>query len=99
MLGKRVKAFCIVAACLATISCQRLQDRELNATGPLAYEPIRFADAIPDDYGPLIGVTQNAVNPEWVSLWFQKQDKTIITVSVNVVERRISGRVLTIPRK
>ena len=99
MLGKRVKAFCIVAACLATTSCQKIEDRELRAKGPLPFEQARFADAIPDDYGPLIGVTQNAVNPEWVSLWFQRQDRTITAVHVNIVERRIHGRVLTIPRK
>lgn len=99
MLGRRLGAFCIVAACLATLSCQRLDNTGRKPTGPLAIEPAKFADAIPADYGPLIAVTENPADPAWVQLWFQKQDSTIVAISVNIEQGRISDRVLTIPRK
>jgi hypothetical protein len=68
-------------------------------SGPLAFEPAKFADAIPDDYGTLIGVTQNSESPKWVALWFQKPDKTITAVFVNIEQGKIYEKTLSIPRK
>ncbi len=90
-------AFCIFAVCLATVSCKKLESA--NPPGPLAFEPSKFADAIPDDYGTLIGATPNPQNPKWVALWFQKSDKTITAVFVNVEQGKIYEKALTIPRK
>ena len=84
--------------CLLTFSCKKLEQPSVTA-GPLKFEPARFTDAIPDDYGTLIGVTQNAKDPAWVSLWFQKPDKTITAVFVNIEQGKIFGKTLTIPRK
>jgi hypothetical protein len=50
---KHVVALCILALCLAIVSCAKLRP-----TGPLTNKA-EFTDAIPQDYGPLIGVTQN----------------------------------------
>ena len=94
MIRKLVCAFCVLAVCLVTATCTKLDN-----PGQLAFEPSRFADAIPDDYGQLVGVTQNPQNPQWVGLWFQKSDKTIIAVFVNIEQRKISEKALTIPRK
>ena len=94
---KRVGALCILAACLLTFSCKKLE--QPSTAGPLSFEPAKFADAIPDDYGALIGVTQNAKEPAWVTLWFQKPDRTITAVFVNIEQGRIFGKALTIPRK
>jgi hypothetical protein len=96
---KRVGALCILAACLLTFSCKKLEQPSAVATGPLTFEPAKFADAIPDEYGTLIGVTQNAKNPAWVTLWFQKPDRTITAVFVNIEQGRIFGKALTIARK
>jgi hypothetical protein len=68
-------------------------------SGPLAFEPAKFADAIPDDYGTLIGVTQNSQSSKWVGLWFQKPDKTITAVFVNIEQGKIYEKTLSIPRK
>jgi hypothetical protein len=68
-------------------------------TGPLAFEPAKFADAIPDEYGTLIGVTQNAQHPDWIGLWFQKPDRSITAVFVNIVQGKIYEKALIIPRK
>jgi len=78
------------------VSCKKL---ESSSPGPLAFETSKFADAIPDDYGTLVGVTQNPQNPKWVSLWFQKSDKSIIAVFVNVEQGRVYEKALTISRK
>ncbi len=94
---KPVGALCILAMCLLTISCKKLE--QPSAAGPLTFEPAKFADAIPDDYGALIGVTQNPGSPAWVALWFQRPDRTITAVFVNIEQGRISGKTLTIPRK
>ena len=67
--------------------------------GQLKLNPTQFSDAIPDDYGQLIGVTQNSENPAWVGLWFQKSDKTIAAVFVNINEGALYEKTLTIPRK
>ena len=83
---------CILAFCLATVSCKKL------GTGPLKYETAKFTDAVPQDYGPLVGVIQT---PETnvVALWFQRSDGTIVAVFVNVSQARISDKVLTLPRR
>ena len=76
-----------------TVSCKKLE------TGPLKYETARFTDAVPQDYGSLIGVSQNSQAPDWVVLWFQKSDGTIVAVSVNVNQATIWEKVLTLPRR
>ena len=97
MTGKLVCAFCILAVFLATVSCKKLESANPPTAGPLAFEPSKFADAIPNDYGTLVGVTQSS--PAWVGLWFQRSDKTIIAVFVNIDQGKIYEKALTIPRK
>jgi hypothetical protein len=96
MVRKHVVASCILALCLATVSCTKL-NQPTKPTGPLTYETTKFGDAIPQDYGPLIGVTSEPTS-RWFGLWFQRSDGTIAAVFVNIQEGRIGGT-LTIPRK
>jgi len=97
MIKKLLCAFCILAVCLAIVSCKKLESEGPKVSGPLAFEPAKFADAIPDEYGTLVGVTQNS--PGWVGLWFQKPDKTITAVFVNIDQGKIYEKTLSIPRK
>jgi hypothetical protein len=90
-------ALSILAVCL-TFSCRKIEPVSSDG-GALKLEPTKFADAIPDEFGPLIGVTQNAQNPEWAALWFQKPDKTITAVFVHIGQGKIYEKTLTIPRK
>jgi hypothetical protein len=99
MFKKSVGAAFLLAVCLAAVSCKKLDSRDQTSTGPLALEPAKFSDAIPEEYGTLVAVVQNPQVPGWVGLWFQKPDKTIIAVFVNIEKGRIYEKTLTIPRK
>ncbi len=92
----KVGTFAACLATIATVSCAKLESGD-KLVGPLAFKPAGAANTIPDEYGTLVGVTQPA--PQWSALWFQKQDKTIVVVFVNVEEGTMSSRGLTIPRK
>ena len=94
---KPVGTLCILAMCLLTISCKKLD--QPSVAGPLTFEPAKFVDAIPNDYGTVIGVTQNPRSSAWVTLWFQRPDRTITAVFVNIEQGRIYEKALTIPRK
>src|SRR6266851_7249372 len=98
MTRKCLIAFCILAMSLVIVSCKKL-GQPTNPTGPLTYETVKFVDAIPQDYGPLISVTQNPQAPGWVGLWFQRSNGSVTAVFVNVDNGKIYERALTIPRK
>jgi hypothetical protein len=93
-----LRLLCICVLLLSSVSCKKLETSNKNS-GPLSMEPSKFTDAIPEEYGALIGVTQNPQSPGWVGLWFQKPDKTITGVFVNVEQGKIFEKTLTIPRK
>jgi len=97
IVRKPMAALSILAVGLVMVSCKRLEP--LKPMGPLTFETIQFTDAIPQGYGPLIGVTQNPQNPGLAGLWFQKPDGTITAVFVSVSEGKMFEKVLTIPRK
>ena len=98
MTRKRLFALCTLAVCLMIVSCKKV-GQPTNPTGPLTYEQVKFNDAIPQDYGTLITLTQNPQTPEWVGLWFQRSNGTITVVFVNTNQGKIYERALTIPRK
>lgn len=89
----------MLAACLVMFSCSKLEPVNTVQAGELKLDVTKFTDAIPDEYGPVIGVTQNAENPAWITLWFQKPDKAITAVFVNINQGRIYDKTLSIPRK
>src|SRR5262245_13507054 len=99
MERKPVVTLCILTVCLSVVSCTKLKPTSAPQSGPLTFESTKLSNAIPDDYGALIGVTQNAGDPAWTTLWFQKPDKTISAIFVNTNEGRIYEKSLTIPRK
>jgi hypothetical protein len=82
-------------------SCQKLPSGPPTAAsqGPLALEKVKFQDAIPLEYGDLVGVTPHPETPKWAALWFEKPDKTVAVVWVNIAEGKLGEKVTTIPRK
>jgi len=93
MKRRCVGAISILTLCIATVSCTKLQ-----SPGPLTREAAKFTDAIPKEYGSLVGLTYN--QPQgWAGLWFQAADGTITMVSVSPEAGKIGEKVITIPRK
>ena len=91
----------VVGLLVGLISCQKLPSGLPKEAfkGPLPFETAKFRDAIPLEYGPLVGVTLNPQSGFWAALWFEKPDKTIAVIWVNIVEGKIGEKVTTIPRK
>ena len=84
--------FCLL---FAANSCRKLETRILVPPNPPP--PPTVLQAIPLDEGQLIAVTQHADDPHWAVLWFQKQDKAIAVVLVNVAQGKVIQRA-AIPR-
>ena len=74
---------------LASVACEKL---------PASFEERggTFIDSIPADVGTLVGVT--STRPGWARLWYEKADKSVVVVTV-ANDGRISGKIVTIPRK
>ncbi|HEX3319298.1 MAG TPA: hypothetical protein VHR84_01220 [Terriglobales bacterium] len=99
-MAKRHVVFLMLLVVLVfSISCKKIETAKPKIAGPLALQATRFGDAIPAEYGNLVGVTQNPQDVGWVGLWFQKPDQTITAVFVNVEQGRIYEKTLTIPRR
>jgi hypothetical protein len=92
----------VVTLCMGLTSCQKLgPDMEAlqAAQELLKKETPKSLDAIPVEYGNLVGVTTNSQNPEWSQVWFEKPDKTLVVVMVNTLTGYIWKEALLIPRR
>jgi len=92
-----VRAGALVLAA-GVCGCQKLDEPRARRE-PLPAESPRFTDAIPLEYGDLVGVTLNPDSPSWAGLWFQGSDRAITVVWVNTTEARIYDQVTSIPRR
>lgn len=102
MIRRGLLLLCCAASCLLVSSCQKLEDARplaVNKRGELLIEHLKYADAIPTEYGDLIGVTSNATYPAWSQAWFMRQDKSIVIVSINSTSGRILDRAVVIARR
>ena len=83
--------------CVAVLSCQKLPQSDRDS-GVEQLDTAKLADTIPLDYGNLIAATTNSTNQRWVTLWFERADKSIMIVGVDQrtwkvwTEPRIIGR-------
>ena len=84
---------CVCLLSLLT-SCQKLPTER----GRLSLEAAPYVDAIPAEYGELIGVVANDVRG-WTQVWFQKPDRSIVVVLVHPGRGMIADRMITIPRR
>ena len=87
----------VLAVSLALFGCEKI---ETPTVGPATLAPVKLAqrDAIPLEYGDLVGVTP-AADVGGVVFYFQKPDKTIVTVYVNMTHGVIGENVVEIPRR
>jgi len=101
MVLRTVMFMSVVTLCMGLTSCQRLQPDEatLRAARQLKIETLKSLDAIPAEYGNLVGVTSTSVRPNVAQLWFERPDKTIVVLSVNFVTGGLWNSYLLIPRR
>jgi len=85
----------VLALSFTAISCRKLETRTLVPPTPLP--PPTVLEAIPLEDGQLVAVTLHPDDPHWAVLWFQKPDKTIAVVLVNVAQGKVVRRA-AIPR-
>lgn len=83
----------LVVVCMAAAACVKLPSSEAGG-GEGKFDTQKLTDTIPLEYGNLIAATTNTFDPQWVTLWFEKPDKTIILVGV----LQSNARVWTQPR-
>jgi len=91
-MGRAFVSFCAFALLLGASACQKLPD-QTPASLPTA-------EAIPMDYGKLVGITPHGAHPYIAVLWFEKPDKTIVAMRVDLGKRKvIADPLTTIPRR
>jgi len=95
---QKVVLACLILICVFAVSCQKL-DQAPPTTAPFKFEKMKYPDAIPAEYGNLVGVTVSPAYPTWAQLWFQKPDKTIVIVKVQWKTGETDNNVLIIPRR
>ena len=91
-----------LALCFVLTACQKLETArplEARGRGDLPKEKLVFRDALPADYGDLIGVTSHADNSTWAQAWFQRADKSIVVVWINSRTGAMLEDALVIPRR
>jgi len=101
MVLRTVMFMSVVTLCMGLTSCQKLEPdlAARRAASLLKIETLRSLDAIPAEFGNLVGVTSTSLRPDAAELWFEKPDKTIVVVSVNFVKGSLWGNYLLIPRR
>jgi len=88
----------LMAVCLGATACTKLPQWD-RAGGKGQFDAAKFADTIPLEYGNLIAATTNSLDPRWVTLWFEKPDKTIVIVGVDQSTWRVWSEPRVIGRK
>ena len=97
-MSKKTVAAVFLLALVVTFtagSCQKIDTSRVLFTSP---QPLKLLDPIPLEYGELVAAFPHLGNSYWVELWFQKPDKTVSVVLVNVSQGKVFPRA-TIPRK
>ncbi len=93
MCKKMLLSFFGMALILMVISCERLDEPAARQCGQIDCHPL--ADGISSEHGRLVSVTTN--NRFEVTLWFERPDRTVVGVRVNLSLGVIVDEV-TIPR-
>ena len=96
MNGNRLVLACGLLLCLVGISCEKAQ-MQVRPELKLSFETIKTQNSIPAEYGELEGVVVDS--PNLARMFFEKEDKSLVVVTVNVADGFLQDRVLIIPRK
>ena len=99
MRRKVVLCACVLSLVLTGLtSCQKIDEPRVVEAGPLVREMLESGDAIPLDYGELVGVTPDPASQWQVVLWFEAPDRSVTAVWVHTAKRRVMGS-LKVPRR
>lgn len=96
MSGRALILLSLILACILGVSCQQIRP-PARAELQLSSEVLKAQNSIPLEYGNLVGVAVDS--PGYARLFFEKPDKTIIVVTVNVAKGILQESMLVIPRK
>ena len=96
MNGNRLVLACGLLLCLVGISCEKTQT-PVRPELKLSFETIKTQNSIPAEYGELEAVVVDS--PNLARMFFEKEDKSLVVVTVNVADGSLQDRVLVIPRK
>ena len=89
--------FVALGLTFAALGCEKVLEGELDAP-TLQTKTLASRDGIPADYGDLVGVVPGD-SPGWALLFFQRADKSIVTIYVNGAKGIVSDRAVEIPRR
>ena len=78
--------------------CEKLPPQPQEAAAGVPPKTIPMTDAIPLEYGDLVGVAA-AETPGWALLYFQRPDKSLVAVYVQAQRGIIWDKVVDIPRR
>ena len=96
MNGKKLILACGLLLCMVGISCEKSQ-APVSPQHKLSFETIKTKNSIPAEYGELEGVVVDSAH--FARMFFEKDDKSIVVVTLNVDEGFLRDQVLVIPRK
>ena len=87
-----------IAMGAAIAGCQKLPPR-VEVSGQVPLQKAAFVDAIPSEYGDLVGVVPDAKVSHGVRLWFVRPDKSITAVYFDYYQGIIGTDIVVIPRR
>jgi hypothetical protein len=87
----------LLSLALGLTGCEKVREQpQWKVSSPP--KPIAVADAIPLEYGDLVGITPGAA-AGWAHLYFQRPDRSIVVVVVNGELGIIADKVVDFPRR
>jgi hypothetical protein len=96
MIGRRLVFVCGLLLWIVGISCEK-SPVPVPPGLKLNFETIKTQNGVPAEYGELEGVVMDS--PHFAKMFFEREDKSIVVVTVNMEDGFLRDRVLIIPRK
>ena len=96
MNGKRLIFVCALLLCIVGVSCEKTP-MSISPELKLSFETIKTQNSIPAEYGELEAVLSDG--PHFARMFFERSDKSIVVVTVNMDDGFVRDQALVIPRK
>lgn len=96
MKSRAIVVVLVVASLVVAAGCRKL---DTGTPGTIATERAVSDSEIPLEMGNLVAVTTSEQWPGLAQLWFERPDKTITMIAVDMKNLRMSDVVVKIPRR